>query len=107
MTQAFDKVWHNYETKKMHSPQYVHLLDFLRFPVDNIKLAIFADDTAVLALENTIEQTTAILLIAINGWTKRWGIKTNKSQFVYMNFTKGKINYRQVKLNNNINPWQK
>lgn len=70
---------------------------------ENIKLATFADDTAVLAVGNTIEETTTNLQDAINNinaWTRRWRIKLNEGKSSHINFTNRKIKYLPVELNN-------
>ena len=74
---------------------------------ENIKLATFADDTAVLAVGNTIEETTANLQNAtdiIHAWTRKWRIKINEVKSIHVNFTNRKINYHPVELNNNTIP---
>lgn len=56
---------------------------------ENIKLATFADDTAVLAVGNMIEETTANLQGAVNKinvWTRPCHIKINESKSVHVNF---------------------
>lgn len=86
----------------------LYLLYTCDIPVtDNIKLATFADDTAVLAVGNSIEETTANLqyaVNAINAWTAQWRIKLNENKSVHMNFTNRKVNHLSVQLNNNIIP---
>lgn len=86
----------------------LYLLYTCDIPETNtIKLATFADDTAVLALGNTIEETTANLQSAvnkINAWTKKWRININEGKSVHVNFTNRKIDYLQIELNNSTIP---
>ena len=70
-----------FELKIINAPQervlgpVLYLLYTWNIPVaENIQLATFADDTAVLAVGNTIEETTANLQRAIDNihaWTRK------------------------------------
>lgn len=77
---------------------------------ENIQLATFADDTAVMTIGATIEESTINLQNAINGiegWSKKWRIKFNEQKSVHINFTNKKINNLPIILNNNVVPNKK
>lgn len=60
----------------------------------NVMVATFADDTALLAVGENINDSTNILQRAsddIFNWTKSWKIKLNESKSVHINFTNKKI----------------
>ena len=53
-------------------------------------MATFADDTAILAIGETIEESTNKLQSAVNKvvqWTSEWKIKLNESKSVHVDFT--------------------
>jgi hypothetical protein len=65
-------------------------------------IATFADDTAIIAEGDSIEEATGKLQSAIdkvNIWTKRWRIKLNEAKSVHINFTNKKFNYLSVSIN--------
>lgn len=65
-------------------------------------IATFADDTAIIAKGDTIEEATSKLQSAatkINNWTKKWRTKLNKAKSTYVNFTNRKINYIPMVIN--------
>lgn len=69
---------------------------------DGTTLATFADDTAILAVGKTIEETTAKLqnaLNKVNQWTRDWRIALNETKSVHVNFTYKKINDLPIFLN--------
>lgn len=69
---------------------------------DGTTLATFADDTAILAVGNTIEETTAKLQTAlnkVNEWTRDWRIALNETKSVHVNFTYKKTNDLPIFLN--------
>lgn len=62
-------------------------------------------DTAVLAMGNSIEETTVNLQFVINeidARTALWRIKLNENKSAHINFTNKNINHLSVELNNNI-----
>ena len=64
--------------------------------------ASFADDTAILATGNTIEESTNKLQKAtdtVSNWTKRWRIKLNETKSIHVNFTNVKVNWIPIYLN--------
>jgi hypothetical protein len=68
----------------------------------NTKIATFADDTAVMAVGENIEEARAKLqqaINAINSWTKQWRIILNKIKPVQVNFTNRKVRYIEVTIN--------
>ena len=70
-------------------------------------IATFADDTAIIAEGNSIEEATEKLQTAsdkVNCWTKRWRIKLNEAKSVHVNFTNRKINYLPVVINQQLIP---
>lgn len=72
--------------------------------LENIKVATFADDTALMATGRDILESTSKLQIAnnsISNWCKSWKIKLNETKSVHVNFTLKKIeNQPNVTLNN-------
>jgi hypothetical protein len=73
----------------------------------NTKIATFADDTAVMAVGESIEEATDKLQQAINtinSWTKQWHIILNKIKSVRVNFTNQKVRYIRVTINGNQTP---
>lgn len=70
-------------------------------------IATFADDTAILAVGKTNEESTQKLQAAITkvyNWTKRWRIKLNQTKSVHINFTNKRLNYIPVNINQQIVP---
>jgi hypothetical protein len=56
----------------------------------NTKILTFADNTAIMAVGENIEEATDKLqqaINAINSWTKQWRIILNKITSVHVNFT--------------------
>ena len=74
--------------------------------VENIKLATFADDTAVLAIEETTTNLQGAV-DSINTSTKRWRIRINEGKSAHVNFTNRKIRYYPIVLNNVTIPHKK
>lgn len=69
----------------------------------NTTTATFADDTAILAIGDTIGEVTFKLQIAINNiqdWLTKWRIKVNESKSTHINFTNRSIEPLPVTLNN-------
>lgn len=69
---------------------------------DDTILATFADDTAILAVGKTVEETTAKLQTAlnkVNEWTREWRIALNETKSVHVNFTYKKTNDLPIFLN--------
>lgn len=63
---------------------------------------IYADDTAILAVGNNIEEITNKLQEAVNkidNWTKQWRIKLNASKSIQVNFINRKIKHLPINLN--------
>lgn len=70
-------------------------------------LAIFADDTALLAVDENVDNATSKLQSAldkISDWTKRWRIKLNEAKSIHINFTYRKINAVPILINDKIIP---
>ena len=74
----------------------------------NNTIATFADDTAVLSVAETIEQSTAKLQKAVNHviiWTKKWRIKLNETKSVHLDFTNKKIQcFPRIMINGTLIP---
>ena len=72
--------------------------------MENIKVATFADDTALMATGRDINESTSKLQGAndsISNWCKSWKIKLNENKSVHVNFTLKKLqNQPNVTLNN-------
>lgn len=63
--------------------------------------ATFADDTALLAVDNTIENATTKLQEAVNqvtSWAKKWRINLNKSKSAHIVFSLKKTSYKPILL---------
>ena len=70
-------------------------------------VATFADDTAILAVGKSNEESTQSLQSAITeiyNWTKRWRIKLNESKSVHINFTNKQTAHIPVFINEVIIP---
>jgi hypothetical protein len=62
----------------------------------------FADDTAVMAVGENIEEATAKLqqaINAINSCSKQWRVILNEIKSVHVNFTNRKVRYIEVTIN--------
>jgi hypothetical protein len=69
---------------------------------DNITLAMFADDTAILSTRNSQLIATDNLQRSIHNifaWTRRWNIKNNGDKSVHVNYTLRKTKNIQIVLN--------
>ncbi|XP_039297989.1 polyamine-transporting ATPase 13A2 [Nilaparvata lugens] len=77
---------------------------------ENVTVATFADDTAVLSVGETVEVSTEKLQVPVNRinvWTKHWLIKLNEAKSVQVNFTNRRVQYIPLMypLNGNIVPY--
>jgi hypothetical protein len=71
------------------------------------KIATFADDTAIMAVGENIEEATVRRQQAIkvvNSWPKQWHIILNEIKSVHENFTNRKVGHIQVTINGNQIP---
>lgn len=60
----------------------------------NVKIATFADDTALISTAKDVEDATEKLQSACNqilNWTKQWKIKLNELKSIHVNFTNKKL----------------
>lgn len=76
--------------------------------LENVTIATFADDTAILAVGNSSEEATEKLQNAINqinNWTKRWRTKLNESKSIHVNFTNKVNQHIPVYINNKQVPY--
>lgn len=75
----------------------------------NVKVATFADDTALLAVGKTMEESVGKLQQAANNiydWTKKWRIRLNETKTVLVNFTnKRTIEHHPLVLNHSLIPY--
>lgn len=75
---------------------------------DHVSIATFADDTAILATAQTVEEAANKLQYAseeIHQWTKRWKIKLNELKSAHVNFTnKLLVNPPTISINNVLVP---
>lgn len=65
----------------------------------NCVTGTFADDTAILAVGKTVEESTRVLQSAVNDvkqWTDRWHIKLNQTKSTHVNFTNKDIVYTPI-----------
>jgi hypothetical protein len=73
----------------------------------NSTMARFADDTAVMAIGETIDISTRKLQSAVNKvaiWTRKWRIKLNESKSVHIDFT-NKIRQQPIFINGTKVPY--
>lgn len=76
--------------------------------LENNVVATFADDTAVMAIADTNEETTSKLQRSMNiiqEWTKRWRIKLNETKSTHVDFTNKRIVHKPLYINNKIVPY--
>jgi hypothetical protein len=62
-------------------------------------MATFADDTAVMAIGETVDISTRKVQSAVNKkaiWTRKWRIKLNESKSVHIDFTNNKIKQKPI-----------
>ena len=87
----------------------LHLLYTSDFPkLNNSTVDTFADDTAILTLGNSNEESTGKLQTAINQIqkrTKKWHIQLNESKSVHINFTNRRLEHIPVTINNQTVPY--
>jgi hypothetical protein len=70
-------------------------------------MATFADDTAVMAIMETVESSTRKLQSAVNKvaiWTRKWLVKLNESKSVHNDF-KNKIKQQSIFINGTKVPY--
>ncbi|CAK1588943.1 unnamed protein product [Parnassius mnemosyne] len=75
--------------------------------IDNVTVATFADDTAVLACSRSPDDASAILqhsLDEIDKWLSKWKIKASATKSVHVTFTLRRGNCPPVSLRNNSLP---
>ena len=75
---------------------------------DETIIATFADDTAILAVGNTIEESTNKLQRSINkiyNWTSKWRIKLNESKSIHVNFSNKILNNLPIYINEQEIPY--
>ena len=88
----------------------LYLLYTRDIPVsDEVTIATFADDTAIMAVGEDVQETTERLQSAINqinGWTKRWRIKLNESKSTHINFTNRRMNPVPITINQKVIPYE-
>lgn len=76
---------------------------------ENVSVATFADDTAIMAIGSTLGEATNMLQDAsdqIQQWTGKWKIKLNELKSVHINFTNKRIeNSLPVTLNGVVVPY--
>jgi hypothetical protein len=74
----------------------------------NTKITTFADNTAVMAVGENIEEATdkqQQAINAVNSGTKQWRVILNEIKLVHLNFTNRKVGYIQVTTNRNPIPY--
>jgi hypothetical protein len=65
-------------------------------------MATFADNTAVMAVWETVDISTRKLQSAVNKvaiWTRKWRIRLNESKSVHIVFTNNKIKQQSIFIN--------
>jgi hypothetical protein len=76
-------------------------------PIHNGFVGTFADDTAILTTNDTIEKCTETLqhaVTTVEEWTRKWRIKLNEIKTTHINFTNKKFDYKPIYINNQIIP---
>jgi predicted GIY-YIG superfamily endonuclease len=71
--------------------------------LENIIVATFVCDTAILAVGSSNVESTGKLQTAIHEiqkWTKKWHIQLNKSKSVHINFSNRRFEHIPVTINN-------
>lgn len=71
-------------------------------------IATFADDTALLAVGDTVEEATSKLQNTVDDvstWTKKWRLKLNEQKSAHINFTNKKVTMIPVMLNGQVIPY--
>jgi hypothetical protein len=71
-------------------------------------VATFADDTVILAVGTSYEESTRKLQTAMNQiqtWTKKWNIHLNESKSAHINFTNRLCDHIPVTINNQNAPY--
>lgn len=74
----------------------------------DVKVATFADDTAVLAIGSDVAIATTKLQTALNrivDWTVRWRIKLNENKSQYINFALKKALPLPITINQQVIPY--
>lgn len=69
---------------------------------DRATVATFADDTAILTVNDSIEEATTNLQRSLNKvvkWTRKWRVTLNETKSVHVNFTNQKIHRLPVYIN--------
>jgi hypothetical protein len=69
---------------------------------NQITMVTFADDTAVMAIGETVDISTRKLQSAVNkvaSWTRKWRINLNESKSVHIDFTNNKIKQQPIFIN--------
>ena len=75
---------------------------------EEIHIATFADDTAILATGKTIEESTSKLQGTINrihNWTSNWRIKLNESKSIHINFSNKNLQNLPIFINQQVIPY--
>lgn len=87
----------------------LYLLYTRDIPVPNtIKMATFADDTAILATGSTYQNATNKLQNALDEteiWFKKWRMQLNEAKSIHIYFTNKKISYIPIYINSKQIPY--
>jgi hypothetical protein len=71
-------------------------------------MAMFADDKAIMPIQETVESSNRKLQSAVNKvaiWTRKWRIKLNKSKSVHTDLTNKKIRQQPIFINGTKVPY--
>jgi hypothetical protein len=71
-------------------------------------MATFGDNTAVMAIGETVDISTRKLQSAVNKvaiWARKWRIKLNESKSVYIDFKNNKIKQQPIFMNGTQVPY--
>lgn len=86
----------------------IYLLYTRDIPVnEDTTMATFADDTAVLAVGDTVEEASIKLQRSINNistWMKKWRLKLNESKSTHINFTNRTVINVPIIINSQVIP---
>lgn len=76
-------------------------------PTPGVTVVTFADDTALMAVGEGVEEVSERLqrgLNEVNSWIKHWRIRLNETKSVHVNFTNKTVPYVPLTINGNVIP---
>jgi len=70
-------------------------------------MATFADDTTIMAVQDSVEEATEKLQRAVNkvnNWTRKWLIRLNEGKSVHVDFTNKRCQHIPITINDKVTP---